>query len=114
VFIAAGFYLIYRAWQALYQAQHAGQLATEGPYRYVRHPQYAGFILILFGFLLQWPTILTLAMFPTLVVMYIRLARIEERESERRFGDEYRRYAARTPAFIPEPGGGKDISRGSS
>ena len=99
--IAVGFYLIYRAWEVLYQAQREGRLATDGPYARVRHPQYVGFVLILFGFLLQWPTILTLAMFPILVVMYVRLARNEEREVERRFGDEYRRYAARTPAFIP-------------
>lgn len=101
VFIASGFFLIYRAWQHLYAAQRAGRLAIEGPYARVRHPQYLGFVLILFGFLLQWPTILTLAMFPVLVFMYVRLARIEEREAEARFGDEYRRYAARTPAFLP-------------
>ena len=101
VLIAAGFYLLYRAWQVLYQAQRAGRLAAEGPYERVRHPQYVGFVLILFGFLLQWPTILTVAMFPVLVYMYVRLARTEEREVERQFGEEYRRYAARTPAFFP-------------
>ena len=103
VLIAAGFYLLYRAWQVLYDAQRAGRLAIEGPYERVRHPQYVGFVLILLGFLLQWPTILTLVMFPVLVFMYVRLARAEEREVERRFGDEYRRYAARTPAFFPWP-----------
>ena len=58
-------------------------------------------MLILFGFLLQWPTLLTLAMFPVLVFMYLRLARREEREVEDEFGDSYRRYAAATPAFFP-------------
>ena len=101
VLIAAGFILLYRGWQVLYAAQRAGRLATEGPYERIRHPQYAGFVLILFGFLLQWPTLLTLAMFPVLVFMYVRLARFEEREALQRFGDEYRRYAARTPAFFP-------------
>jgi len=93
--------VIYRAWQVLYVAQRAGTLATGGPYARVRHPQYAGFVLILFGFLLQWPTILTLAMFPVLVYMYVRLARFEERETEARFGESYRKYAAVTPAYIP-------------
>jgi len=101
LFIAAGFVLLYRAWQVLYEAQRAGRLATEGPYARVRHPQYVGFVLIMFGFLLQWPTILTLAMFPVLVFMYVRLARFEEREAETRFGDSYRKYAATTPAFFP-------------
>ena len=101
LFIAFGFILLYRAWKVLYEAQRAGVLATEGPYARVRHPQYAGFVLIMFGFLLQWPTILTLAMFPVLVWMYVRLARFEERAAEARFGDSYRRYAAITPAFLP-------------
>ena len=55
----------------------------------------------MFGFLVQWPTLLTLAMFPVLTYMYVRLARREEREVAAEFGPEYQRYAARTPAFIP-------------
>jgi protein-S-isoprenylcysteine O-methyltransferase Ste14 len=60
-----------------------------------------GFILIMLGFLVQWPTILTLAMFPILVWMYVRLARREEREVQAEFGETYAHYAAATPAFIP-------------
>jgi protein-S-isoprenylcysteine O-methyltransferase Ste14 len=67
----------------------------------VRHPQYVAFILIMLGFLLQWPTVLTLAMFPILVRMYVRLARREEREVCAEFGEAYARYAATTPAFVP-------------
>jgi protein-S-isoprenylcysteine O-methyltransferase Ste14 len=55
----------------------------------------------MFGFLLQWPTLLTLAMFPVLVFMYVRLARIEEREALSEFGDEYARYMQEVPGFIP-------------
>jgi protein-S-isoprenylcysteine O-methyltransferase Ste14 len=77
------------------------QLATTGAYAYLRHPQYVGFILIMLGFLLQWPTILTLAMFPILVGMYVRLAHREEREVRAKFGEAYARYAATTPAFVP-------------
>ena len=73
-----------------------------------RHPQYVGFIVIILGFLLQWPTILTLLMFPVLVVMYVRLARIEEREALREFGDQYRAYMQRVPAFIPRLGGRRE------
>lgn len=100
-FIAGGFVLISAAWRVLYEAQRAGTLAVTGPYAYVRHPQYVGFVLVMFGFLLQWPTLLTLAIFPVLVWMYIRLARHEEREVVAEFGDVYRRYAAQVPAFIP-------------
>lgn len=99
--IVAGFVLLASAWKVLYAAQRDGRLATTGPYARVRHPQYAGFVLIMLGFLLQWPTLITLVMFPILVYMYVRLARREEREALARFGDEYRQYIARTPAFFP-------------
>ncbi|HEX9673005.1 MAG TPA: isoprenylcysteine carboxylmethyltransferase family protein, partial [Burkholderiales bacterium] len=75
-----------------------------GPYAYVRHPQYLAFIMIMSGFLLQWPTLVTLAMFPILVFMYARLARREEQDAIADFGDEYLRYARATPAFIPRLG----------
>ena len=100
-FIGGGFMLISAAWRILYAAQRQRVLAQTGPYAYVRHPQYVGFVLVMFGFLLQWPTLLTLAMFPVLVWMYVRLARSEEREAIVDFGDLYRNYSALVPAFIP-------------
>jgi len=85
----------------LYGAQQHHALATSGPYVHVRHPQYVGFIAVMFEFLLQWPTILTLAMFPVLVFMYVRLARTEEREALAEFGEEYAKYMRQVPGFIP-------------
>ena len=101
VLIGTGFWLISVGWVALHARQLHRELATTGVYARVRHPQYAGFILVMLGFLLQWPTLLTLAMFPVLVVMYVRLARHEEQASLAQFGDAYRDYRARVPAFIP-------------
>jgi protein-S-isoprenylcysteine O-methyltransferase Ste14 len=101
VFIAGGFIMLASAWRVLYEAQRGHALATTGLYAYMRHPQYVGFTLIMLGFLLQWPTLLTLIMFPILVTMYIRLARREEREALAEFGEAYARYAATTPAFFP-------------
>ena len=91
----------------LYAAQRDHTLATTGPYARIRHPQYVAFILIMLGFLFQWPTVLTLVMFPILVWMYVRLARREEREVRAEFGAAYARYAVSTPAFVPRlsPGG---------
>ena len=100
-FIAGGFALISNACYVLYQAQRNKTLATTGPYSYVRPPQYVGFIMVMFGFLLQWPTILTLLMFPVLVWMYVRLAHQEERDAIAEFGDAYRQYVARVPGFFP-------------
>lgn len=104
VLIFGGFILLSTAWKVLYEAQQAKTLATSGPYAYVRHPQYDGFILIMLGFLFQWPTIPTLVMFPILVYMYVKLARKEEREVLAEFGETYRRYIAATPAFLPRFG----------
>lgn len=100
-FIGGGFFLLSAAWPVLFAAQQSRQLANTGPYQYVRHPQYVAFLLILFGFLLQWPTILTLLMFPVIVFMYWRLSLTEERDAAEEFGDEYSRYAAITPRFVP-------------
>jgi protein-S-isoprenylcysteine O-methyltransferase Ste14 len=101
VLIFAGFMILAGAWKVLYEAQREHALATTGPYAYIRHPQYVGFILIMLGFLFQWPTLVTLIMFPILVTMYVKLARREEREVLAEFGAEYRRYMACTPAFFP-------------
>jgi protein-S-isoprenylcysteine O-methyltransferase Ste14 len=114
-FIGGGFILISAGWNVLYRAQRQHKLATTGAYAYVRHPQYVGFVLVMLGFLLQWPTLLTLAMFPVLVVMYVRLAHTEERYALAEFGSEYERYKRETPAFVPrlgrcEAGAGDNLS----
>jgi len=101
ILIFYGFSLLARAWGVLHKAQKDHNLATVGPYARIRHPQYVGFVIIMFGFLLQWPTILTVIMFPVLVWMYIRLARSEEKEAKKDFGIIWDEYAEKTPAFIP-------------
>ncbi len=111
ILIFGGFILLSVAWKVLYEAQRDRKLATTGPYAYVRHPQYAGFILIMLGFLFQWPTLVTLIMFPILVTMYVKLARREEGEVLEEFGERYARYAANTPAFFPSMGRGAQRKR---
>ena len=104
VLLLAGFVILYKAWKVLYAAKQELRLATTGPYARVRHPQYAGFILILVGFLLQWPTLLTVFMFPVLLYMYYQLALREERDSREAFGSAWEEYARRTPRFFPRFG----------
>lgn len=101
VLIVVGFILLASSWRVLYAAQREGRLATTGTYSYIRHPQYVAFVIVMLGFLVQWPTILTLAMFPVLLVMYGRLGLAEERESAERFGEEWQLYAERTPRYLP-------------
>ncbi|SPS00058.1 methyltransferase family protein [Cupriavidus taiwanensis] len=101
ILIFGGFLMLSSAWRVLYKAQQEGRLATTGLYAHIRHPQYAAFILVMAGFLLQWPTILTLLMFPVLTWMYVRLARAEEGEVLEAFGQQYEAYRGRTPGFLP-------------
>ncbi|MDU4960246.1 MAG: isoprenylcysteine carboxylmethyltransferase family protein [Sporomusaceae bacterium] len=101
--IGGGLLFLAFTWRYLHKAQQGGEVAVQGPYRYVRHPQYLAFVAVMFGFLLQWPTLLTLLMFPVLVRRYILLAGREEAEAAAQFGKAYAAYAARTPRFIPWP-----------
>jgi protein-S-isoprenylcysteine O-methyltransferase Ste14 len=106
VFILAGFWLLAKAWPVLYQAQREGSLARTGPYARIRHPQYAAFILVMIGFLFQWPTLITLVLFPILVTIYVRLARKEEGLAIAEFGEEYRSYMSSVPGWWPKTGKG--------
>ena len=101
ILIFYGFALLAKSWKVLYVAHRDHRLATTGSYASIRNPQYVAFILIMFGFFLQWPTILTLVMFPLLVWMYIRLAKSEEKEAKKEFCEVWDMYAKQTPAFIP-------------
>lgn len=104
VFIVLGFFLLSSAWRVLHAAQSQGTLATTGLYAKVRHPQYIGFVAIMFGFLLMWPTLLTILMFPVLLYMYHRLGKSEEEKMIKVFGQQYLDYKKHTPAYIPDWG----------
>ncbi|MEW6670685.1 MAG: isoprenylcysteine carboxylmethyltransferase family protein [Thermodesulfobacteriota bacterium] len=101
ILIVGGFVLLAAAWKVLFKAQQVHQLATSGPYARIRHPQYVAFIVIMLGFLIQWPTLPTLIMFPVLIIVYTRLAIREENDAKHEFGELYSRYAARIPRFVP-------------
>lgn len=98
--IVGGLILISTSWKILYDATNKHSLAVSGPYKYIRHPQYVGFIVIIFGFLMQWPTLPTLIMAPILIIMYLRLARKEEIEVLQKY-PQYKYYLQNTPSFIP-------------
>jgi protein-S-isoprenylcysteine O-methyltransferase Ste14 len=101
ILVLGGLALLAISWKVLFRAQRNFTIARTGPYARIRHPQYAAFIIIMIGFLLQWPTIPTLLMFPVLVVVYSRLARREEMEALVRFGELYAQYVENTSRFIP-------------
>ena len=97
--IVWGFYLLYQGWKLIYHS--SGALVTTGIYARIRHPQYAGLFLITLGFLIQWPTLVTLLLCPFLIFAYYRLAMREEAEASRQFPEAYTRYREAVPAFIP-------------
>ena len=96
-----GLVIVGKAWRQIHDAN--GKLVTRGLYGRTRHPQYLGLLVITTGMLIQWPTILTAAMWPILMYMYYRLALREEKEMEAAFGDSYREYRRRVP-MLPRPG----------
>jgi protein-S-isoprenylcysteine O-methyltransferase Ste14 len=99
ILIVVGALVISSGWKSVHEAQ--GKIASDGLYRYVRHPQYSGFIIVIVGFLVQWPTILTLAMAPFLILRYILLARREEKYMLASYPTEYGAYIKDRPRFIP-------------
>ena len=105
VFLFAGFGIFMEGWRELHRARKEERLVTDGLYGLVRHPQYTGLFVALFGEgIVHWPTIFSVALFPVIVLAYYLLARSEERKVEEEFGDAYREYRKRVPMFIPRWG----------
>ncbi len=99
ILIFAGAILVANGWKAICDAKD--RLVTTGPYAYVRHPQYIGFIAVIAGFLIQWPTLVTLAMAPVLIIRYLLLAGKEEQNMLKQYPEEYGAYMQKVPAWIP-------------
>ena len=97
--IINGWYNIYKKYWS--KEKGAGKLVTTGIYRYIRHPQYTGLLLLSLGMLIEWATLPLLVLFPVMVIMYVRLARREEKDMLGEFGEEYSAYKDRTKMFIP-------------
>ncbi len=103
-FVFLGISLLIEGWREVFRARREGRLATDRLYGVVRHPQYTGIFLAIFGQLIHWPTIPTLALFPLIVWAYVRLARKEEAQMIARFGDDYLAYGRQVPRFVPRRG----------
>lgn len=101
-FVFLGISLIVRGWKQIYEARKKNELVTDGIYRYIRHPQYTGIYLAIFGQLIHWPTIPTLILFPVIVAAYYTLSRKEEKVMIKSFEDEYRAYVKNVPMFFPK------------
>jgi protein-S-isoprenylcysteine O-methyltransferase Ste14 len=90
------------AWSFVPRTDHGAGVVTTGPYRFVRHPIYLGFVLLAIGEALafgSWPALLIVlcGMLPT----FVWRARAEERLLSRTFGERYAVYARRTKMIVP-------------
>jgi protein-S-isoprenylcysteine O-methyltransferase Ste14 len=100
-----GIGIFMEGWRELHRARKENRLVTDRLYGLVRHPQYTGLFIALFGEgIVHWPTIFSVALFPIIVLAYFLLARSEERKVLEQFDDEYRVYRKRVPMFIPRWG----------
>ncbi len=100
--VFSGATLVADGWRRIHRGRREDRLVTDGVYARMRHPQYTGLFLIVFGEgVVHWPTIVSVAAFPIIVIAYTVLARKEERQMQEQFGDEYREYQRRVPMFIP-------------
>jgi protein-S-isoprenylcysteine O-methyltransferase Ste14 len=108
IIVFAGATLVADGWRRIHQARKEEKLVTEGVYSRMRHPQYTGLFVIVFGEgIVHWPTIVSVAAFPVIVIAYTLLARKEERQMVEKFGDEYREYRRSVPMFIPRRNNGQ-------
>ncbi len=99
IIIANGWYNIYHKYWS--KESGKGKVVKTGVYKYIRHPQYTGFMLITLGMLFEWATLPMLLMWPFIVALYFRLARKEEKDMIDEFGEEYIMYMKKTKMFIP-------------
>jgi|SRR6056297_1766967 len=111
-FIGVGLFI--QGWRQVYRARKEDRLVTEGLYTYVRHPQYTGLFIALFGEgVVHWPTLFSIGLFPVIVLVYVWLAYREEEQMIARFGDAYRTYQRQVPMFIPRWGQWRHLAEAS-
>jgi len=110
-----GFGIFIQGWRELYRAHQENRLAAEGLYSLVRHPQYTGLFISLFGEgVVHWPTFFSVGLFPIIVFAYYRLARKEEKKTIEKFGDPYLDYKRNVPMFIPVKGKWRQLIESSN
>ncbi|HHV63551.1 MAG TPA: isoprenylcysteine carboxylmethyltransferase family protein [Peptococcaceae bacterium] len=97
--ILNGWYNIYKKYWS--KEKGTGTVVKSGVYKYIRHPQYTGLLLLSLGMLIEWATLPLLILYPVIVAMYVRLAKREEEDMLKEFGEEYREYMRTTKMFIP-------------
>ncbi|WP_425448103.1 methyltransferase family protein [Dethiothermospora halolimnae] len=97
--ISNGWYNIYHKYWSREKGE--GRVVKTGVYRHIRHPQYTGFILLTIGMIFDWANLFMLLFFPIIIYTYYKLAKKEEEDMIKEFGEEYIRYRKKTKMFLP-------------
>ncbi len=114
-FVFLGIGIFFQGWRQVHRARQQNRLVTDGLYRFVRHPQYTGLFIALFGEgIVHWPTLFSVGLFPIIVFAYVRLAKKEEQRVLKEFGEEYEAYQQRVPMFIPRRKDWREFAQNSS
>ena len=91
----------FRSWRFRAKLDQGHELATGGPFRFVRHPIYLGLNLLALGSAIWTPTVIVWVACGLMLLGSDLRARAEETLLERAFGPSYRNYRARTRRFVP-------------
>jgi len=102
ILLLFGIGIFFQGWRQVYQARKENKLVTSGLYSLVRHPQYTGLFIALFGEgVVHWPTLFSVGLLPIIIFVYYRLSIREEQSVIEQFGDEYLQYQKQVPMFVP-------------
>lgn len=114
-FVFLGIGIFFQGWRQVHKARQQSQLVTDGLYRFVRHPQYTGLFIALFGEgVVHWPTLFSVGLFPIIIFAYVMLAKKEEQHVLKEFGEEYKEYQKRVPMFIPRKKDWREFAQNAS
>jgi protein-S-isoprenylcysteine O-methyltransferase Ste14 len=103
--------LVLRIWTRLHirglysghvEVQTGHHLVQSGPYRFVRHPGYTGFLLMVLGVAIGYSSLIGLAAVPVLLLPGLAYRmRVEEHLLTEQFGNDYRSYIRKSKKLIP-------------
>jgi protein-S-isoprenylcysteine O-methyltransferase Ste14 len=91
----------FRSWRLRASLSVGHELATGGPFRFLRHPIYMALNLFALGTALWIPTLTVWLGFVCIVVGSDLRARAEETLLHRNFSEQYAQYCSRTRRFVP-------------
>ena len=101
ILIVIGVAIRILAWLQIPNTHRIGNLVTNGIYSRTRNPVYLAFMLIIAGIAFLFPGLLTLIWLIICIAVLYGLAKAEERDLERVYGDKYLDYKRKVPLFIP-------------